>query len=727
METDFSIVKGDNDTMKVTSIRSARLRTGAIRLGLLAGIAGLLTGLQVQPVQASPRVAIKTDGADNSLTEFNSFRTWLGNGICAGRNTFTSSSVWTDISSPYFLSTTQAWINQNPGNFENMSVALLPSSDSENFSVITSGAHDADWQTLGTNIHNLGIGGSVIIRLGWEFNGNWYPWSANANGGTPAAYAAAFHRAATQIRSKEPLVKFCWCANLGGGWDWTTAYPGDDVVDYIAVDCYDFYNPNGWSDLLNSTPGLTQVRTFAQAHGKPEAYPEWGLDMSTNGHGDDTSFIQNMYNWFTASGSNVNYQAFWDCYCDTKGEIQGGSVNCPNSATLYHSLFGAVPTVPPAPASLSAAAGNTQVSLSWASSSGATSYSVYRGTSAGGESTTAIATGVGTTSYTNTGLTNGTTYYYKVKAVNTAGASGYSPEASATPSSGSQPVPNGTYTLTPACATGARLEVAGGGTANGTNVDISAFTGATNQQWVLTSTSGNIYKVQPVYATGMSLDCNGQTTTSGTNVQIWADAGQQNQRWALNAVTGGYTLTPQHALAQRLDVSGAATTNGSNVDIYASNGTSAQTWAVNAVSSGNTHGGTWASKAVLAASPGYTHLYQTVSVSANTNYTASIWVKGTGTLQLDAVNSAWTANLAQVNFTGTGSWQQISTGTFNSGTNTSITFQVYDNVGGAAGTLYLDDCSLGLATGGNLLANAGFESGDVTWTHTGVFTVVHNP
>lgn len=96
-------------------------------------------------------------------------------------------------------------------------------------------------------------------------------------------------------------------------------------------------------------------------------------------------------------------------------------------------LAGGGGSAPPAPTGLTATAGNNQVTLSWTASSGATSYNVYRGTSAGGESTTAIATGIATTSYTNTGLANGTTYYYKVTAVNASGTSGYSNEASATP------------------------------------------------------------------------------------------------------------------------------------------------------------------------------------------------------------------------------------------------------------------------------------------------------
>jgi hypothetical protein len=91
-------------------------------------------------------------------------------------------------------------------------------------------------------------------------------------------------------------------------------------------------------------------------------------------------------------------------------------------------------TTPPSiPTGLTASAGNTQVSLTWSASSGATSYHVKRGTTSGGPYTQVAAPTTNT--YTDTGLTNGTPYYYVVSAVNEGGESGNSSEASATPSS----------------------------------------------------------------------------------------------------------------------------------------------------------------------------------------------------------------------------------------------------------------------------------------------------
>lgn len=93
-------------------------------------------------------------------------------------------------------------------------------------------------------------------------------------------------------------------------------------------------------------------------------------------------------------------------------------------------------TVPTAPLTLSATAGNNQVTLNWTAptSNGGSliiGYIIYRGLSVGSEVLYTNVSNVLT--FTDTGLTNGQAYYYKVRAANSVGESALSAEATATP------------------------------------------------------------------------------------------------------------------------------------------------------------------------------------------------------------------------------------------------------------------------------------------------------
>ncbi|MCD9026342.1 GLUG motif-containing protein [Cohnella silvisoli] len=104
------------------------------------------------------------------------------------------------------------------------------------------------------------------------------------------------------------------------------------------------------------------------------------------------------------------------------------------SAYTMKSVTTNAPPVIAAPTHLTATAGNAQVSLNWNSVTGAMYYNIYRGTAVGSYGTTPVATLNGATyTHTATGLTNGTTYYFAVKAGNADAVSVYSNEASATP------------------------------------------------------------------------------------------------------------------------------------------------------------------------------------------------------------------------------------------------------------------------------------------------------
>src|SRR5882757_1456610 len=91
------------------------------------------------------------------------------------------------------------------------------------------------------------------------------------------------------------------------------------------------------------------------------------------------------------------------------------------------------PETPPpaAPADLTATPGNAVVTLAWTASTGATGYHVKRATTSGGPYTQLAAPS--STGYTDSSVTNGTTYYYVVSALTAAGESANSTQVSATP------------------------------------------------------------------------------------------------------------------------------------------------------------------------------------------------------------------------------------------------------------------------------------------------------
>ena len=81
------------------------------------------------------------------------------------------------------------------------------------------------------------------------------------------------------------------------------------------------------------------------------------------------------------------------------------------------------PATPSAPTGVAADAEDGQATISWNAVSGATSYNIYWSTTSGVTKTNGTKITGATSLYTHTGLTNGTTYYYVVTAVNSNGES----------------------------------------------------------------------------------------------------------------------------------------------------------------------------------------------------------------------------------------------------------------------------------------------------------------
>ncbi len=87
---------------------------------------------------------------------------------------------------------------------------------------------------------------------------------------------------------------------------------------------------------------------------------------------------------------------------------------------------------PTVPTGLAIIPGDGQISLNWAVDETATTYNVKRAAVSGGPYTT-VASGLTTPAFLDTGLTDGTIYYYVVSAVNWLGESANSAETAAVP------------------------------------------------------------------------------------------------------------------------------------------------------------------------------------------------------------------------------------------------------------------------------------------------------
>jgi PKD repeat protein len=183
----------------------------------------------------------------------------------------------------------------------------------------------------------------------------------------------------------------------------------------------------------NPTSGqipVTTAFTGSAAGGTPPYSYSWNFGDS--GSSSNTSTAQNPSHTYNNTGT----------YTSTLTVTDSASPAHTATATVSLTASPVASTPPAAPTGLTAGAGNGQVTLNWTAPTNTggqalTAYTVYRGTTSGSE--TKLSTGGcsslsgSTLTCTDTGLTNGTTYYYKVTASNPTGESPQSGEASATP------------------------------------------------------------------------------------------------------------------------------------------------------------------------------------------------------------------------------------------------------------------------------------------------------
>ena len=90
---------------------------------------------------------------------------------------------------------------------------------------------------------------------------------------------------------------------------------------------------------------------------------------------------------------------------------------------------------------------------------------------------------------------------------------------------------NGYYKIASKLDTTKVLEVSGGGSGNGTQIDISSYTGANYQQWKVTPLGNGYCSLSPANASSSALDDNAQGTTNGNKIQLYTANNTVAQQW----------------------------------------------------------------------------------------------------------------------------------------------------------------------------------------------------
>ena len=237
-----------------------------------------------------------------------------------------------------------------------------------------------------------------------------------------------------QINSGGPAASpFTADSNFTGGTTASTTHAIDtSAVTNPAPQAV--YQSNRYGNFTYAFPGLTAGANYTvRLHFAEEFWTTAGsriFNVLING-------TQVLTNFDILATAGAEYKAVVEQFtiaASSSGQVTIQFVTVKDNAQVngIEILPASGSSPPPTPTGLVATGGSASVALTWTASAGATSYSIYRGTTPGGEGTTPVGTAT-TNSFTDSGLTNGTTYYYTITASNSAGTSAHSSEVHATP------------------------------------------------------------------------------------------------------------------------------------------------------------------------------------------------------------------------------------------------------------------------------------------------------
>jgi hypothetical protein len=259
---------------------------------------------------------------------------------------FLNGSSWSTMTTSLQTWLLQAWHTQDFSM--TWGVDMLPDSGAS-LATGATGAYNGYFKTIASELV-AGGQSNAIIRLGWEFNGGWFPWAAS---GQSQAFVTYWQQIVTTMRSVPGAAfRFEWNPTRGGSLPLEDYYPGDRYVDLIGMDVYDqqwniYPGPQAeWQYMLSEPYGLNWLASFAGQHGKLITFPEWGIvnDGAPSSGGDNGYFVSQMASWI--ANNPVLEANYWQY-----GSSALFSGDTPNASAAMVASFGPGAVTSPAPSS----------------------------------------------------------------------------------------------------------------------------------------------------------------------------------------------------------------------------------------------------------------------------------------------------------------------------------------------------------------------------------------
>lgn len=176
---------------------------------------------------------------------------------------------------------------------------------------------------------------TLYLRLGHEMNSNWYPWAPSGGSGTPTEYVAMWRHVYSQVSDQchdDVQINWVWAPNGDdvGEYAMEELFPGDDYVDWLAVDCYNWGATESWSTWQSPTEIFSEpVRRLRSISDDPVAITEFGSTSVTESGVDESrksAWIADAFATFDELGVemclwfNEDKETDWAVFGGERGE-----------------------------------------------------------------------------------------------------------------------------------------------------------------------------------------------------------------------------------------------------------------------------------------------------------------------------------------------------------------------------------------------------------------------